>query len=164
MLVLGVDPGTTESAWCILDTDKKRPVAFAKEANERVQRSLIKGKHKYDHLVIEMVACYGMAVGASTFTTVLWVGRFIEQLACGDAEKYTLIYRKKDVCMELCNNSKAKDSNIRRALLDIYGEQGTKKKPGPLYGISQDIWSALAVAHTYSKKYMEIISFPSALK
>ena len=55
--------------------------------------------------------------------------------------------------MYLCHSMKAKDGNIRQAILDLYGGKdvalGNKKRPGPLYGVSKDIWAALAVAITY---------------
>ena len=55
--------------------------------------------------------------------------------------------------MHLCGSAKAKDSNIRQAIIDRYGGDpkrciGTKKAPGPLYGISADQWAALALALT----------------
>ena len=57
---------------------------------------------------------------------------------------------------------KATDSNIRVALIDMFprtgqntkGEpcaKGCKKHPGPLYGVSKDVWAALGVAITYDK-------------
>ncbi|MBV8782506.1 MAG: hypothetical protein JO353_14005, partial [Phycisphaerae bacterium] len=50
---------------------------------------------------------------------------------------------------------RAKDGNIRQALIDRFGPTkeraiGKKKSPGPLYGMSGDCWSALAVAVTYA--------------
>jgi hypothetical protein len=53
-------------------------------------------------------------------------------------------------------NQRAKDPNIRQALLDIFPgtgggatpQIGTKAKPGPLYGVTSHAWSALAVAIT----------------
>ena len=46
---------------------------------------------------------------------------------------------------------RAKDSNIRQALLDLYGGDkrkaiGIKAEPGPLYGIKSHMWAALGVA------------------
>ena len=46
-----------------------------------------------------------------------------------------------------------RDANIRQALIDRYGPGkdraiGRKLSPGPLYGLSGDCWSALAVAVT----------------
>jgi hypothetical protein len=88
-----------------------------------------------------MIASYGMPVGASTFETCLWIGRFIE-LARTESR---LVYRK-DIKMHLCGSMRAKDGNVRQALIDLIGEQGTKKDKGPTYGISSHSWAALAVA------------------
>jgi hypothetical protein len=56
-----------------------------------------------------------------------------------------LVYRK-DIKLAFCGTCKAKDANVRQALIDRFGEQGTKLNPGRLYGIKKDMWSALAVA------------------
>ena len=102
--------------------------------------------------VIEMVASYGMPVGREVFETVRWIGRFHE--AFGGAE---YVYRK-DVKIHLCQSMRAKDANVRQAILDLFPpagggkvpQVGTKLQPGPLYGVRKDIWSALAVALTFS--------------
>jgi len=55
------------------------------------------------------------------------------------------------VKLHLCGSARAKDTNIRQALIDRYGGSaaiGKKAAPGPLYGVSKDVWSALAVAVT----------------
>lgn len=102
-----------------------------------------------DALAIEMIASYGMPVGREVFETCVWIGRFIE--AWGGP--YTLVYRK-DVKLHLCGQPRAKDSNIRQALIDRYGGKdravGKKATPGPLYGVSADVWSALAIAVTFA--------------
>ena len=62
------------------------------------------------------------------------------------------------VMVHLCHDSRAKDTNIRQALLDLFPragggatpQVGTKGKPGPLYGVSSHAWPALAVAITVS--------------
>jgi hypothetical protein len=61
---------------------------------------------------------------------------------------------RRAVKLALCGDSRAKDANIRQALIDRFGGKdaavGRKAAPGPLYGISRDVWSALAIAVTYS--------------
>jgi hypothetical protein len=94
---------------------------------------------------IEMVASYGMPVGREVFETVRWIGRF--QQAWRDPETVRFVYRK-DVKLHLCGSARAKDANIRQALIDKLGPVGTKAVPGPLYGVKSHIWSALAVAVT----------------
>ena len=62
------------------------------------------------------------------------------------------VYRipRKEVVTALCGSSKANDASVRQALIDRYGGKekaiGKKKAPGPLYGVTKDVWSALAVA------------------
>lgn len=137
-IVLSIDPGPVNSAavWLI---------------GERIQHfgiydntQMLKHLEYVNHLAIEMIASYGMPVGKDVFETCVWIGRFIER--CPAA--YTYVYRK-DVKLNLCGNPRAKDANVRQALIDRCGEIGTKKKPGPLYGISKDLWSALAIGLTW---------------
>ena len=82
---------------------------------------------EYDLLVIEMIASYGMTVGQTVFETCVWIGRFVE-IASFNNIKFEYIYRK-DEKMNLCYSMKAKDSNIRQALIDRFGPVGTKKNP-----------------------------------
>ena len=54
----------------------------------------------------------------------------------------------------LCHDTRAKDANVRQALLDRFGGSaaiGRKATPGPLYGVSRDVWSALALAVCYAE-------------
>ncbi len=149
-MILAIDPGTTQSAFVVLPLPdyefeiRDKGKIDNEELVWRIQDS--KWGH-IDHFVIEMVASYGMAVGKTTFETVFWIGRFWE--AANYAYTRDRLYRKADVCMHLCQSTRAKDANIRQALIDRYGEPGTKSNPGPLYGVSKDIWSALAVGVTY---------------
>jgi len=146
--ILAIDPGSEQSAYVVLVGDK--PVEFAIVSNETMVHIL--PQFDAGALAIEMVACYGMAVGRTVFETCVWIGRFIERWN----KKHALIYRK-DVKMCLCNSMRAKDSNIRQAIIDRYPatgggktpQIGTKARPGPLYGVSKDIWAALAVAITH---------------
>jgi hypothetical protein len=92
-----------------------------------------------------MVASYGMPVGREVFETCVWIGRFQQSWRYPEAVK--LVYRR-DVKLHLCGNSRAKDANIRQALIDKLGPVGTKSAPGPLYGVKSHAWAAVAVAVT----------------
>jgi len=150
-MILGIDPGNEQSAFALLDWDLK-PKKFGIVPNNKML-SVIDGityKRPYPAVAIEMIASYGMAVGATVFDTCVWTGRFIQEAYPAKVE---LIYRK-DEKMVLCGSMKAKDSNIRQALIDRFGEVGTKKAPGWFYGVSKDVWSAIAVGVTYHDLYI----------
>lgn len=136
--IYAIDPGPLESGVVIMRDGQV--IYSAQLANKDVLPGV---RNEQGIVAIEMVACYGMAVGKEVFETCLWIGRFIQ--ASIHPEAVRLVYRK-DVKIHLCNSMKAKDPNIRKALIDKHGPCGTKKAPGKLYGISGHLWSALAVA------------------
>jgi len=136
-MILSLDPGTTHTAF--VQFDQQKIVDHGHLPNAEIRQILI--GREYDRVACEMIASYGMAVGASTFETCVWIGRFIE-VARVDVE---LIFRK-DIKLFLCGTMRAKDANIRQALIDKVGPQGTKAQPGPTYGIKSHSWAALAVA------------------
>lgn len=149
--ILAIDPGTEESGYCVFADG--RVVVCGTASNDTLVRMLpmqLAPGHEgdgfhCDTLAIEMVASYGMAVGKDVFETVRWIGRF--QQAWPNPDAVRLVYRA-DVKMHLCHTMKAKDPNIRAALIDLLGAPGTKKSPSPTYGVSGHAWSALAVAVT----------------
>ena len=136
-MILALDPGTSHTAF--VQYDQQKIVDHGHLPNAEIRQVLI--GREYDRVACEMIASYGMAVGSSTFETCLWIGRFIE-VARVDVE---LIFRK-DIKLFLCGTMRAKDANIRQALIDKIGPQGTKAQPGPTYGIKSHSWAALAVA------------------
>lgn len=146
MKILAIDPGNIESAYVIMGEDYK-PLDFGKVPNEEMLA--ITYRLGFDIVIIEMVASYGMAVGKTVFETCVWIGRFTEKAQQDmDKREVKYIYRK-DVKMNLCGQTRAKDSNIRQALIDRFGVVGTKKNPGWFYGFKADIWAAYAVGVTY---------------
>lgn len=148
MKLLALDPGTTHTAaltWC---TSSESVISSAIFPNEELIKLL--EVPFTDILYIEMVACYGMPVGREVFETVLWIGRFQERWS----KESELVYRR-DIKIHLCNSARAKDGNIRQSLIDRYGEPGTKKAPGKLYGIKSHLWAALAVAVYASDKKLD---------
>lgn len=149
-MILAIDPGNIESAYCLIEEETYKPIEFGKIDNTLLLIKL--GELNYDKLIIEMIASYGMPVGASVFETCVWIGRFIQKRKCPDFE---YIYRKEEK-MNLCYSMKAKDSNIRQALIDRFGEVGTKKNQGFFYGFKKDIWSAFAVGVTYLDKQKRV--------
>ena len=141
MSILALDPGTTESGWVLFDGGK---VSGAGVMENAFVLEMLRDS-RADMLAIEMIASYGMAVGREVFETCVWVGRF--QQAWREPSGVKLLYRQA-VKLHLCNSPRAKDANIRQALIDMLGPQGTKKAPGPTYGVSSHAWAALGVAVT----------------
>jgi hypothetical protein len=145
MILLAIDPGSTRSAYCLYDTEEKKPFHFETLLN----CGLILNGPKIEQVVIEKVACYGMPVGETIFETVFWTGRFAERYLQADIPVDRMT--RKEVVTHICGSAKAKDSNIIQALKDRFGEKGTKKNPGVLYGIKADEWQALALAVAYAE-------------
>lgn len=150
--VLAVDPGPTESAYALFEDDKF--LSAGKRPNKDILTTIYQRSPTYDRIVIEMVACYGMPVGREVFETCVWIGRFMQ---CAESE-YGATERifRKDIKLHLCGSLRAKDANVRQAIIDLYGGKakaiGTKKNPGPLYGVKGDEWAAIGVGLTYMAK------------
>jgi len=143
--VIGLDPGPHYSALVSYDgTVGSCTILSNAEIRGVLHVSLA------DVLVIEEVQSYGMAVGKDVFQTVFESGRLA---AAWEPRKWHLLGRR-DVKVHLCHSARATDSNLRQALVDRFGPSreaamGTKKAPGPLYGIKSHLWAALAIAVTW---------------
>lgn len=72
--VLALDPGNIQTGYCLLDSDTLRPIRVGKELNATCL--LMVQVERYDCLVIERVASYGMPVGREVLETCEWVGRY----------------------------------------------------------------------------------------
>lgn len=140
--VLGIDPGNVDTAYCYLRGNGEIG-KFDKVSNVTLLHSF-QTMVQPQHVVCEMICSYGMPAGASLFDTCVFIGQLREIFG----PKLVLLPRLQ-VKLNICKTTKANDSTIRCALIDKFGPQGTKKAPGPTYGISADVWSALAISETY---------------
>lgn len=141
--ILAIDPGNEQSGWVIWNHNRVADSGVL--PNDEMLFEIQRTTDVTMALAIEMIASYGMPVGREVFETCVWIGRF--QQAWHSPGSVRLVYRR-DVKLHLCGSMKAKDPNIRQALLDKIGPQGTKKAPGPLYGVKSHAWAALGVAVT----------------
>lgn len=142
--ILALDPGPTQTGFALLDGTRVLQAGI--EPNDRM-RTIVRGHgvqliRRPEVLAIEKIEAMGMAVGAETFETVHWCGRFYE----GWPGTKVLRITRRQVKLHLCGNMRAKDPNIRQALIDLLGAPGTKKAPGPTFGVTSHAWAALAVA------------------
>lgn len=153
-MILSVDPGNIQSAYCLIDTKTYKPIEFGKLDNNDLLKQISIFKD-IECIVVEKVASYGMAVGKEVFDTCEWYGRFIQKY-CDTHEDFKInyVYRREEK-LNLCGSMKAKDTNIRQALIDRFAKhdfkngKGTKKNKDWFYGFKADIWMAYAVGVTY---------------
>ena len=173
MILLAIDPGPERSAWVQynLTTGGIDGAGLQNVPNLSLAYNITQWMG--DHVAIEGVQNMGMpAVGSALFNTAFWAGGFaIAAESMGwpvfypqDVEQraHTVVYRK-DIKLHLCGSLRAKDANVRQALIDRFPatgggkvpQIGTKKQPGPLYGIKSHLWSALAVAVYWAETHEE---------
>ena len=167
-MILAIDPGNIESGVVLIREKDLKPLVVEKIDNEDLLYNIdlsvyerVAGEECIDHVAIEMIGSYGMAVGQTVFETCVWIGRIIQTVKNIDEDiKIQFIYRK-DEKINLCNSMKAKDSNIVQALIDRFAPntpnkgKGSKKEPGWFYGFKKDIWQAYAVGVTYYDMYLK---------
>ena len=151
-MILAIDPGNERSGWVLCDGME------VIDSGVLDNDTLIGLVHRFKpddntSLAIEKFEARGMPMGQESIDTMLWTGRFMQAWHSPDAVR--LVYRR-TVKQHLCGSSKAKDPNVRQALIDLYPRTGGGKvpqigvqaKPGPLFGINTHAWAALGVAVT----------------
>ena len=147
-MIIAIDPGTVQSACVEWDGTKIHSARIL--TNHEVLRRL-EYQIKEADLYIEMIGSYGMPVGKEIFETCVWIGRFYQEWKrAAFFKEPNLVYRR-DIKLHHCGTVKAKDSNIRQALIDKYGPPGIKANPGVTYGLKKDLWAAFAIA-TYASE------------
>jgi hypothetical protein len=167
--VLAIDPGTEQSAWLVYHNGRPVPHRFGIWPNDDLLGHLrngfdmgtIEGSFaRPDVVVIETIEPrYGLQMGWSTLDTARWVGRFEE---AGSRWAPVVLLKRSEILRRLGivtsprkgEKRVSADSGVRQALTDRFGGKdaaiGLKASAGPLYGISKDVWSALAIAVSYA--------------
>ena len=152
MNILAIDPGSKQSGYVIWDMTALKALSMDHCPNEVIYRLIEKESiATIQAVAIERIRGYGIVAGDDTFDTCEWVGRF--QSIAEQRGIPTVLIPRKDIKRHLCGNVTTNDKYIRQALIDRFGDVGTKKAPGPLYGISGHLWSALAVGVTWMDNY-----------
>ena len=154
-MIFAIDPGNIKSAYVIVGSDMQ-VLEHCKADNLQVEKALYKAlKIPNIEIVCESVTCYGMPVGKEVFDTCKQIGRF-EHICDLFKNRINYVPRIKEKTI-ICHDAKAKDSNIRRALIDKYAKfdfkngKGNKRNPDWFQGFGGDEWSAFAVAETYKE-------------
>lgn len=171
---VGIDPGPQKTGTAIiLDNGIDAPkIAWADlvqsgRVPDTITRELRTMGIPMGHygLAIEEIRSYGMAVGQTTFDTCVLSGAIHTGLYLRYPPSWSVwLGRKADVCVTICGSTRAKDANIRQAMIDLYGPPGTKKDPGGTYGITADMWSAVALATTSARYCRSAASCPETVK
>tara|TARA_R100000322_G_scaffold109271_1_gene69806 strand:+ start:339 stop:899 length:561 start_codon:yes stop_codon:yes gene_type:complete len=119
MKFLSIDAGTNESACLLMKDDAQDVMKVEYHAilpNDAMLRII---EEHYSHVVIEDITNMGMPVGRDVFETVRWTGRF-QQVAESKGGKVDYIPRTR-IKINLCGTARAKDPNVRQALIDRFG-------------------------------------------
>lgn len=149
MVILAIDPGPEKSSAVIYDSERGLVAALGEGTNSQILDVIQTHARRAPIVAIEMMQSSGLKAGSDQFETCRWVGRF-EERAAQDGAGVVLLARNK-VKLAITGSGRAKDGEIRQALIDRFGPGkdraiGTKKAPGPLYGVKCHQWQALAVA------------------
>jgi hypothetical protein len=169
-LILSIDPGPETSGFVILNTSRKDGFCEVDDFNASIDnwvllRMIFSGTGlvgKCGHGAIEDIVSYGQIAGNTTINTAKWVGRF--DIGWRTTGKIPRIISRNDVKIVLCGtrtvvNNLGSRVAVSQKMLNLavcqkfepYGGgknpyKGTKKKPGPLYGLKSHSHSALALA------------------
>lgn len=147
MNILGIDPGTTQSGWCLLCDGEHIESGVIGNAALLYNLPSFASDKQADMLAIEIFEARGMPIGDESIETIIWTGRMM-QAWIGNVRRV----KRSDVKRHLCGTLRAKDANVRQALIDKFGGNGKaigrKASPGPLYGVKSHAWAALAVCVT----------------
>jgi hypothetical protein len=142
--IFALDPGTTETGYVVLDTRALRVTHSGVVPNHEMLHML---QHQpwrnVDALAIERFEARGMPISEDSIGTIIWLGRFVQQW---HRPEDVVLIKRSTVKLHLCGNTRAKDPNVRQAVIDRVGAPGTKKQPGPTYGVTSHAWQALGVA------------------
>ncbi len=147
--VLGIDPGRDAST-AVLYNFLTQDVLFTKECSSGKFRNKFRNKEFLDFcsivpidiVILERVTSNGsMKVKHNDLLqTAEMVGKIQHCLESRGIPVILLSRRKVHKILKTKD-----DGDVRRKVLERFGEQGTKKCPGPTYGFAADIWQAAGV-------------------
>ena len=150
-LVFAIDVGSAHSGFAILESRTKLHrvpgvQTFGKVGNKELL-DIIRAWSTKCVFPIEFPYPKNNVVGYEVFLMTAWVGKMQLTVEQAGAEHFKIFrHREKSV---LCHTGSATDAQIRMSVIDSMGGKGTKDNPGPTYGVSSDVWQAIAVGITF---------------
>ncbi len=158
MTILALDPGSEVTGWVLFDEvadrEGRKPILDHGIDSNEATIHLLRAHIGIAKFVTEFMEPSHLPVSREAFETVFWTGRFAEALMPTPLERIA----RREVKLHLLGQLRgANDAAIRAALVARYGTLaapaiGTKRAPGPLYGIRSHEWAALAVAVTWADR------------
>lgn len=134
MKIVGIDPGpgSEHHAFVLWDTETDQiQKATAVDCEGAVT-------------VMETMSPIGAILAKTTIDTIFESGRLFENLTSAGFD--VRVMTRRDVKREIIGSVSGKDRDVSNALIERFGDKGTKKAPGKLFGISGHHLAALAVA------------------
>lgn len=161
MVIAGIDPGSRYTGFVIYDDEKNRVLLAEVHDSEKQFRSPAYYTHqaikyKVDQVFLEMPKGRGAkTVGEPIIQTAFMTGSFFAYFTISGFDvhlilRFQVVKFLGDWCKsrgETLPRSRG-DSWVSSVLLDYVGPKGSKKQPGPCYGVKSHAWAALAVAVT----------------
>ena len=159
--ILALDPGTVESGWVLWDLAEMRVIRSGVDDNDFVEDRLCFqfGGAEWDACVIERPAPMGQVLGRDLLETIWTAARFTcaaEAIAAfGDVTIQHI--ERMEVKRQLLGRTTGNDTQVNAAVRAYVANhhhitekevKGTKKAPGPCFGIKSHAWAALAVCLT----------------
>lgn len=152
MMIFAIDPGSTQSAYCMMNGDAL-PLHFDKVPNAELVSLIRTYSKSLTAVIIERVASYGMPVGREIFDTCEWIGRYTQ--VADDLNLPVEYILRQEEKLFICKSPKANDATIRKALIDRFAThdfktgKGNSRSPDFFYGFKADEWMAFATGIVY---------------
>lgn len=146
MTIYAIDPGPTHSGFVAFSLDTNSVIGSEVAIANAVALDWFR-KADPQHFIFacESIEALYAHVGKETVRTIRFCGAIEEAVTSRGGSIHML--SPQEVKKHVCGTASAKDPAVRQALIDKLGAPGTKKAPGPTYGVSKHAWRALAVAY-----------------
>ena len=159
-LILGIDPGTTESGICVIERgqfDQVKIQVADKISNDECFKMLFEAEAVgTDHMeiVIEGMGFQARAFGKDSIITCYNIGRMLQ--ICDQINNPAAIYTRHQYGRHFVSTGGINDGSLRAALEEIYGP--SKKKGDPLFQLrgASDKRSAFAIAKYHEFKLAKV--------
>lgn len=173
MKILAIDPGLARCGAVLYDgrehelimtavVSAHTALGIASGWNPRTVERGVPRWNSAGACVIEHVGHYGTGqpAGKDVLDTCVLIGELRRSWSAWKPElKPAHLLLRPDVKTYVCHKRNATDAMVSQAVRDRFPvtgggarpQVGTKKQPGPLYGVKGDAWQALALAITYAE-------------